>query len=81
MLAGVCVSLIGFAASFLVICLKKIISENVYSIIIQGLFAFSCGALIGETMHILPEAYSSRYLKDQNVSLTFIFAIFFSLAL
>jgi len=27
-------------------------------------------------LHVLPEAYASRHVKDQNVSLVFIIAIF-----
>lgn len=53
--AGTFVSLIGFIASFLLLSLKKVLSENLFGVIIQVLFAFSCGALLGETMlHILP---------------------------
>jgi len=77
MMAGGFVSLIGFIAAFLLLCLRKYIPEHFYVSIIQILFACSCGALLGETMlHILPEAYASRHVKDQNVSLIFIAAIF-----
>lgn len=77
MCAGGFVSLIGFIASFLLLSLRKVLSESLFGVIIQVLFAFSCGALLGETMlHILPEAYSSRHLQDDNVSLTFIASIF-----
>ena len=63
MLAGGFVSLIGFIASFLLLFLQKFISARFYTTIIQVLFAFSCGALLGETMlHILPEAYASPLL-------------------
>jgi hypothetical protein len=76
LLAGGFVSLIGFIAAFLLLSLRKVLSESIFTIIIQILFAFSCGALLAETMlHILPEAYSSRHLKDENISLTFIAAI------
>lgn len=75
MLAGGFVSIIGFIAAFLLLSLRKVLSQHVFTVIIQVLFAFSCGALLGEAMHILPEAYASRRLSDQNVSLTFIAAI------
>ena len=66
MLAGGFVSLIGFIASFLLLFLQKFISARFYTTIIQVLFAFSCGALLGETMlHILPEAYASPLLEDR----------------
>ena len=76
MLSGGFVSLIGFIASFLLLFLQKFIPPHIYTVIIQILFAFSCGALLGETMlHILPESYASPHLDDQQVSLTFIAAI------
>lgn len=76
MLAGGFVSLIGFMAAFLLLGLRKCIPEQIYTVIIQLLFACSCGALLGETMlHVLPEAYASRYVRDQQVSLIFIAAI------
>jgi hypothetical protein len=55
MLAGGFVSLIGFMASFLLLCCRRFIPEEFYTVIIQVLFSFSCGALLGETMlHVLP---------------------------
>jgi hypothetical protein len=75
MLAGGFVSLIGFIAAFLLISLRKVLSEHFFTVIIQVLFAFSCGALLGEAMHIIPEAYSSRALSQDRVSLTFIAAL------
>ena len=76
MASGAFVSFIGFIAAFLLLVLQKIIPIAAYTIIIQVLFAFSCGALLGETMlHILPEAYESPLMSNQNVSLTFIAAI------
>ena len=47
MLSGGFVSLIGFIASFLLLVLQRFIPPVVYTIIIQILFAFSCGALLG----------------------------------
>lgn len=65
MAAGTFVSLIGFFAAFLLLSLRKIMPEAMFTVIIQILFAFSCGALLGETMlHVLPEAYASKQLKD-----------------
>lgn len=55
MLSGTAVSLIGFVAAFLLLGLRKIISEKIFGSLIQVLFAFSCGALLGEALiHILP---------------------------
>ena len=55
MAAGTFVSLIGFFAAFLLLSLRKIMSPEICTVIIQVLFAFSCGALLGETMlHVLP---------------------------
>jgi zinc transporter ZupT len=54
--------MIGFVAAFLLILFKRFSSEYYFHILIQILFAFSCGALIGEVMlHILPEAYRSKH--------------------
>ena len=47
MMAGGFVSLIGFIASFLLLVLQRFIPVAIYTIIIQILFAFSCGALLG----------------------------------
>ena len=47
MLSGGFVSLIGFIASFLLLILQRFIPAAIYTIIIQILFAFSCGALLG----------------------------------
>lgn len=47
MVAGGFVSLIGFIAAFLLISLRKVLSQNFFTVIIQILFAFSCGALLG----------------------------------
>jgi hypothetical protein len=55
MMAGAFVSLIGFIAAFLLLFLKRYVPENIYVSFIQVFFAFSCGALLGETMlHIMP---------------------------
>ena len=47
MMAGGFVSLIGFAAAFVLLCCRKFIPEAIYTAIIQVLFSFSCGALLG----------------------------------
>ena len=47
MLSGAFVSAIGFLAAFLLLILQKFIPLTIYSTIIQILFAFSCGALLG----------------------------------
>jgi hypothetical protein len=47
MSAGAFVSGIGFIAAFLLLILQKLIPLAVYTVIIQVLFAFSCGALLG----------------------------------
>ena len=46
-LAGGFVSLIGFMASVLLLALQHFIPPSAYTKIIQVLFAFSCGALLG----------------------------------
>lgn len=47
MAAGTFVSLIGFFAAFLLLSLRKVMPEAMFTVIIQILFAFSCGALLG----------------------------------
>lgn len=47
MLAGGFVSLIGFIASFLLLFCRNFITPKYYTVIIQVLFSFSCGALLG----------------------------------
>lgn len=47
MVSGGFVSMIGFIAAFLLLLFEKVISKEIYSIIIQIFFAFSCGALLG----------------------------------
>ena len=55
MLAGAIVSSIGLVAALLLLFLRRFISEKHYNLLIQVLFAFACGALLGETMlHIMP---------------------------
>jgi hypothetical protein len=53
MISGGFVSAIGFIAAFLLIGLNRVLSTHTFTTIIQILFAFSCGALLGETMHVL----------------------------
>jgi len=47
MASGAFVSFIGFIAAFLLLVLQKVIPGGAYTVIIQVLFAFSCGALLG----------------------------------
>lgn len=55
MLSGGFVSLIGFMAAFILLFCRRFIPKAIYTAIIQVLFSFSCGALLGETMlHIVP---------------------------
>lgn len=53
--SGVAVSMIGFLAAFLLIGFKLFSTMETFSVVIQVLFALSCGALLGEVLlHLLP---------------------------
>lgn len=80
MLTGFGVSLIGFLAALLLVCIQKCASEAVFKVIVNMLYALGCGAMIGDAMiHILPEAYTNVEVNTHFVSLVFICAIAFFL--
>jgi hypothetical protein len=58
MLAGFCLSMIGFIAAIILVCCKSNASDACFEIVIKFFFCLACGALIGDAMiHILPDAY------------------------
>lgn len=59
-LAGFCLSLLGFVAALVLICLQKCLTEGCFKIFVNLLYALACGAIVGDAMiHILPEAFTS----------------------
>jgi hypothetical protein len=60
LLTGFGLSLLGFVAALILICLQKCLSEGCFKIFVNQLYALACGAIIGDAMiHILPDAFKS----------------------
>ena len=74
--------MIGFIAAIIVITCKRCCSDACFSILIKGLFALGCGALVGDALvHILPEAYGSKEVNNQVAALICLCSIMFFLML
>jgi zinc transporter ZupT len=74
--------LIGFLAALLVVAAKNCISPGKFKVFAGLLYAFSCGALIGDAaIHILPESFTNPEIEPKLVSLIFIASIVFFLIL
>jgi zinc transporter ZupT len=81
-LTGFCLSMLGFVAALLLICIQRCLTEGCFKIFVNLLYALACGAIIGDAMiHILPEAFKSEYTNSRYVSLIFICAIAFFIIL
>lgn len=81
-LAGFGLSLLGFVAALILICLQKCLTEGCFKIFVNQLYALACGAILGDAMiHILPEAFKSQSTNERYVSLIFICAIGFFIIL
>lgn len=64
------VAMIGFAAAIFLVLIGSCTQSDNFKGFVKGLFALSCGALIGDSMvHILSEAYASTEVEAIFVSL------------
>ncbi len=60
-LTGFGVSMVGFLAALILICLQKCLTEGCFKIFVNQLYALACGAIIGDAIiHILSEAFQSE---------------------
>jgi zinc transporter ZupT len=81
-LTGFGLSLLGFVAALILICLQRCLTVGCFKICVNQLYALACGAIIGDAMiHILPEAFKNESTNERYVSLIFICAILFFIIL
>jgi zinc transporter ZupT len=79
-LVGLGISLMGFAAALLLVCIRNLITPESFIIFVNMLYSLGCGAIIGDAViHILPEAYKDTGADSKLVSLIFICAVLFFL--
>lgn len=77
---GVGISLMGFVAALLLVCIRNIISPESFIVFVNMLYSLGCGAIIGDAViHILPDAYKDEQADSKLVSLIFICAVLFFL--
>lgn len=79
-LAGLAVSLVGFATALVIVFCKRLTSDTCFEMTIKFLFSLAFGALIGDVLvHILPEAFKSEETDSRIVAGIFIGSIAFFL--
>lgn len=77
---GLGISLMGFVAALLLVCIRSMISAESFIIFVNMLYSLGCGAIIGDAViHILPDAYKDEKADSKIVSLIFICAVLFFL--
>ena len=70
--------MIGFFAAGLLVFLKKFGNKVYFEYIVKFLFAFACGALLGDVfIHTLPDAYWKYSMDPIMVSVTLVLSILF----